>query len=149
MRPDWLGPVESLVLHVADPVAAAPGLGRLLGLERAGLVSVLDVEVLGVDDAGPRSSDVGSWGDRSGADLHAFDGHWSGLLDADDRAAATVGLADGEVALVVLYEVTAMVPVMQAFTASGVALVGAGAVAEDELVATLSHLGDEDEETTR
>ncbi|HEY0189262.1 MAG TPA: hypothetical protein VGC67_17380 [Cellulomonas sp.] len=137
MSADWLGPVELLVLHVEEPAAVGPGLSRLLDLVHDGAVLVLDLEVVRAGADGPESLDVGAWGDQAGVDLHAVDGLWSGLLDEQDLREATEGLTPGAVAVVVVYEVTVVLPVVAALDVPGVHLVGAGPVVEADLVTAL------------
>jgi hypothetical protein len=142
MSEDWLGPVELLVLHVEDPAAVGPGLSRLLDLVQVGAVQVLDLEVVRSGADGPETLDVAAWGDEAGVDLHAVDGLWSGLLDEQDLREATDGLAQGAVAVAVVYEITVVLPVVAALDVPGVRLVGAGPVVEADLVAALD-LADE------
>ena len=150
MNAEWLAPVEHLVVHVDDPRALAPGLERLQELVTSGVVQVLDLEVVrrvasGATADAPTSSapthfeavDLGTFGDQGGVDLHAFDGTWSGLLDEADLRASLEGAGPGTAALVVVYEVVALAPVLDAFKGAAVHVVSLGSVDEQNLVAAL------------
>lgn len=133
---DWLGPVDFLVAEL--PATGVPqGVRALLGLVDAGTVRVLDLEVVTVTADGVLGTPLPAWGDEAGLDLHEFDGAFSGLLDEDDLVEATTGLTAGTSALVLVYEVLSVRPLVEALLADGARVLAEGPVGPLELVAAL------------
>lgn len=150
MSDEWLAPVEHLVVHVDDPRALTPGIERLRELAAAGVIQVLDLEVVrpvapspgsgsaaDAPEPGIEALDLGTFGDEVGVDLHALDGTWSGLLDDDDLRAALVGAGPGTLALVVVYEVVALAPMLAAFEGGAVHVASTGSVDDADLAAAV------------
>jgi hypothetical protein len=137
MTGDWLGPLQHLDVRIEAGASPAAGLAQLRTLMDGGVIHVLDLEVVVAENGARRSLDAGAWGDSLGLDLHALDGTWSGLLDDDDLVAALADAGDGSVEIVVLYEITALAPVLEAFEAPGTHVTGTGSVSEDDLLAAL------------
>lgn len=79
---DELGPVDYLAVEFPGGRITAPGFGQLMSLVRQGTIRILDAEFVVKDAAGStRRADVSDLGGAGGADLSAWAGASSGLLD--------------------------------------------------------------------
>lgn len=139
---DRLGPVDYLVVALPD-VPTRAGFRALLDVVDAGQVRILDLEVLVRAEDGALLVDTAEWGSRAGIDLAAFTGATSGLLDDEDRAVLAERLAVGQAALVVVYEVLVLDPVVAAFTAGGATILDEGPVGDDALLDALDLSGED------
>jgi hypothetical protein len=139
---DRLGPVDYLVVRLPDDGARA-GFDALLAVVDAGRVRILDLEVLVRSEDGVLLVETAAWGSRAGIDLGAFAGATSGLLDDEDRAVLAEQLDAGQSALVVVYEVLVLDPVLAAFTAAGGTVLDEGPVGDDALLDALDLIGED------
>ena len=69
--------------------------------------------------------------------LAPFDGAGSGLVDDEDLAAVTSSLAEGALAVVLVYEVLVMNPVVAALVSAGARVLADGPVEPEDLQAQL------------
>ncbi len=132
---EWLGPLDYLVVRISGDGAAQPGFDAVLALVDAGQIQVLDFELVERIPGGSRLiSSAAVLGDL---DLSAFEGAYSGLLDADDLVTAAESLQVGQIAAVLVYEVLVMHPVVAAFMNAGVSIVAEGPLTAGEVVGAL------------
>jgi hypothetical protein len=127
---DWLGPVDYLVVEL--PPGGGAAFDGLLALVDAGQLAVLDLEVVRRTADGTVLVPVGEV-----PGLAAFDGADSGLLDEEDLAAVAAQVDEGSVAVVLVYEVLVMHPVVAALVGAGARVLADGPVEPDDLVSQL------------
>lgn len=101
----FTGPVDYVVYGF--PASASVGVGLQDVLERVdqGLIEILDIEYVTVDESGaPVASAVADLQGTSNFDLSVFNGALSGLLDSDDLVVIADSLDQGWFAIAVVYE---------------------------------------------
>lgn len=129
---DHLGPVAFVAVEFPGSHLDGEGFTRLVDLVDGGLVLVLDLEfVRRMPDGSLTTVPAGSL--DVGADLSAFDGANSGLLDRDDVTLVAQGLEEGNLLAVLVYEDLTLNPVLQAWASAGARLVAEGSVDADDL----------------
>ncbi len=101
---DLLAPVDAVVVEFADGVVTADGFDRLLDLVDRNVIRILDVEFVWKGPDGARVVGVSELPARPELDLSAWNGSSSGLLDADDIALVGDEIAEGSIAVVVVFE---------------------------------------------
>lgn len=137
-REDDLGPVDFLVIEFPDARVTPGGFEQLLALADQGVVGVLDLEFVASDgDGNVRTIELQELGDRGGADLSAWMGASSGLLDGTDLQQIASSLRPGSIAAVIIYENRWIFSVVDAWRREGARLIADGGLSPDELVAAL------------
>jgi Family of unknown function (DUF6325) len=137
-REDDLGPVDFLVIEFPDARITSGGFEQLLTLADQGVVGVLDLEFVASDvDGNVRKLELHELGDGDGADLSAWTGASSGLLDDTDLQQIASSLRPGSIAAVVIYENRWIFSVVDAWRREGARLIADGGLSPDELVAAL------------
>ena len=101
---DLLAPVDAVVVEFADGVVTADGFDRLLDLVDRNVIRILDVEFVSKGPDGAQVVAVSELPARPELDLSAWNGSSSGLLDADDIALVGDEIAEGSIAVVVVFE---------------------------------------------
>ena len=101
---DLLAPVDAVVVEFADGVVTADGFDRLLDLVDRNVIRILDVEFVSKGPDGAQVVGVSELPARPELDLSAWNGSSSGLLDADDIALVGAEIAEGSIAVVVVFE---------------------------------------------
>lgn len=101
---DLLAPVDAVVVEFADGVVTADGFDRLLDLVDRNVIRILDVEFISKGPDGAQVVGVSELPARPELDLSAWNGSSSGLLDADDIALVGDEIAEGSIAVVVVFE---------------------------------------------
>lgn len=101
---DLLAPVDAVVVEFADGVVTADGFDRLLDLVDRNVIRILDVEFISKGPDGAQVVSVSELPARPELDLSAWNGSSSGLLDADDIALVGDEIAEGSIAVVVVFE---------------------------------------------
>jgi hypothetical protein len=135
---DELGPVDFLAVEFPGGRVTSGGFEQLLALADAGVIAILDMEFIASDAGGQvRKVDVAELTAQGGADLSAWAGASSGLLDDSDLAQIAAEIAPGSVAAVVVYENRWVFSVMDAWRREGARLVADGGLSPEELVAAL------------
>jgi hypothetical protein len=82
---DELGPIDFLAIEFPGRHIGAAGFEQLLSLADQGVIDILDLEFITKDSAGHASKvDVGELSQPGTADLSAWKGASSGLLDRSD-----------------------------------------------------------------
>ena len=135
---DEFGPVVYLVAEFTDGKAGAKGFERLLDLVDQHVIRVLDMEFIRKRDDGAielvEAHDVVA---DSVFDMAQFDGANSHLLTPDDVAEVGADLSAGSVAVIVIYEELALLPVIAAWASGGARLLSEGSIEIDDLVTAL------------
>ena len=145
---DELGPIDFLAVEFPGARITGGGFEQLLALADAGVIAILDMEFITSDgdgsvrkvDAAELSNTGGpdSGGpDGGGADLSAWTGASSSLLDDSDLHQIAAAIAPGSVAAVVVYENRWVFSVVDAWRREGARLVADGGVSPEELLAAL------------
>lgn len=137
-REDDLGPVDFLVIEFPGARVTSGGFEQLLTLADQGVIDVLDLEFVASDvDGNVRTMELQELGDVDGADLSAWTGASSGLLDDTDLQQIASALQPGSIAAVVIYENRWIFSVVDAWRREGARLIADGGLSPDELVAAL------------
>jgi Family of unknown function (DUF6325) len=137
-REDDLGPVDFLVIEFPGARVTSGGFEQLLTLADQGVIDVLDLEFVASDvDGNVRTLELQELGDGDGADLSAWTGASSGLLDDTDLRQIASSLQPGSIAAVVIYENRWIFSVVDAWRREGARLIADGGLSPDELVAAL------------
>ena len=135
---DELGPIDFLVVEFPGARITTGGFERLLALADGGVIGILDVEFVASNgDGNARKVDVQELGNLGGADLGAWTGASSGLLDDSDLQQIAAAIRPGSVATVVVYENRWVFSVVDAWRREGASLIADGGLSADELVAAL------------
>lgn len=116
----FAGPVDYLVFVFDEHADLGPGLSAMLDRVEQGIIEILDIELIGVDETGaPGRLELTDLGGVTGINLSTFDGAASSLLDADDLASIAAELQRGQVALAVVYEDRSLAVAAGAWAAAG------------------------------
>jgi len=135
---DELGPIDFLAVEFPGGRITTGGFERLLALADGGVIGILDVEFVASNgDGNARKVDVQELGNLGGADLGAWTGASSGLLDDSDLQQIAAAIRPGSVAAVVVYENRWVFSVVDAWRREGASLIADGGLSADELVAAL------------
>ena len=135
---DELGPIDFLAVEFPGARISSAGFERLLALADRGVIGILDMEFVVSDSSGnARKADVKELDNPGGADLSAWTGASSGLLDDSDLHQIASAIAPGSVAAVVVYENRWVFSVVDAWRREGARLVADGGVSPEELLAAL------------
>ena len=136
----FTGPIDYVVFAFEDGASIGPGLHRLIEHVDAGLVELLDLELVRVDaDGRAQRGTLDEEHDASGLDLSVFAGAASGILEQDDLDAIAAQLQDGQFALVVVYEERTLADAADAWLAAGGVELLAGGVDIEDLEHALEH----------
>ena len=132
---DLLAPVDAVVVEFADGVVTAGGFDRLLDLVDRNVIRILDVEFISKGPDGAQVVGVSELPARPELDLSAWNGSSSGLLDADDIALVGDEIAEGSIAVVVVFENVWVLDLVANWPGARVVL--DGGVATDDLLGAL------------
>ncbi len=132
---DWVGPVDHLAMTLPAGPAGQEGVELLLDLVDSHQIRLLDLEVLRRDGDGLVVVEPAQIDDL---DLHELEGARSGLLDDEDLATLAGELDPGVRAIVVVYEVLVVHPVVDAWRRAGAQVLAEGAVGLEDLVEALA-----------
>ncbi|CAG7623103.1 hypothetical protein LEUCIP111803_02578 [Leucobacter soli] len=111
-----------------------PGLTALLNRVEQGIIEILDIELIGRDDAGaPIKRAFADLDGVTGIDVATFDGVESGILDGDDLESIASELQPGQIALAVVYEDRSLAMAADAWTAIGGVELFSGGIDIEEL----------------
>lgn len=135
VRPDVLGPVDVVVVEFPDGTVTGDGFERLIDLVDRQVIRVLDVEFVTKDAGGARIVPAADLPDAAGIDRIVWGGASSGLLDDDDLAVVDAQIAEGGIAVVVVFENLWVVDLVAGWP--GARLVLDGAVPADDLIGAL------------
>lgn len=120
----FAGPVDYLVFAFPAEASVSAGLAAVLSRVDEGIIEVLDLELIRVDDGGapirqPLDQIPG---------LDRFAGAYSGILDAEDVQRVVDALEPGAFAIALVYEDRSLAPAADAWIAAGGAELFAGGV---------------------
>ena len=135
---DLLAPVDAVVVEFADGVVTADGFDRLLDLVDRNVIRILDVEFISKGPDGAQVVGVSELPARPELDLSAWNGSSSGLLDADDIALVGDEIAEGSIAVVVVFENVWVLDLVANWPGARVVL--DGGVATDDVLDALDAL---------
>lgn len=134
----FAGPVDFLVFALPADAPVGAGLQALLAAVDAAVIEVLDLAVVGRgEDAAPIRLSLSDLAGAADADLTAFDGVASGILDADDLSRIAEELEPGDVAIALVYEDRSLAATAAAWTAVGGTELFSGGVAIEDLAHAL------------
>ena len=135
---DELGPIDFLAVEFPGARITGGGFQQLLALADAGVIAILDMEFIASDVHGnARKVDAAELSNTGSADLSAWTGASSGLLDDSDLRQIASAIAPGSVAAVVVYENRWVFSVVDAWRREGAHLIADGGVSPEELIAAL------------
>ena len=135
---DELGPIDFLAVEFPGARITSAGFERLLTLTDGGVIGILDMEFVARDGAGSaRNVGLAELTNPGSADLSAWVGASSGLLDDSDLRQIASAIQPGSVAAVVVYENRWVFSVVDAWRHEGARLIADGGLSPDELVAAL------------
>lgn len=135
---DELGPIDFLAIEFPDARITAPGFQQLLSLADQGVIAILDLEFITKDSAGhARKTDVHELGNPGGADLRAWAGASSGLLDPADVDEIAAAIQPGSAAVVVVYENRWVLGLVDTWRREGARLIADGGISASNIVAAL------------
>jgi hypothetical protein len=135
---DELGPVDYLAVEFPGGRITAPGFEQLMSLVRQGTIRILDAEFVVKDaDGSTRRAEVSDLGGAGGADLSAWAGASSGLLDEADLGQLAAVIEPGSAAAVIVYENRWVLSVADTWRREGARLIADGGISADDLVDAL------------
>ena len=135
---DELGPIDFLVVEFPGARITTGGFERLLALADGGVIGILDVEFVASNgDGNARKVDVQELSNLGGADLGAWTGASSGLLDDSDLADAANVIDKGSSAAILIFENRWATTFVRALQRGNAQLVAAGYIPQDVLLASL------------
>lgn len=130
---DFSGPVDYAVFTFPRDADVGAALAALLDRVDAGIVEILDLEVVGRDDDGAPLRLPLTELHGIEAPLARLDGVESSILERDDLEEIADALTEGWVALAVVYEDRSLATVASAVLASGGELLWSGGITIDDL----------------
>jgi len=132
-----MGPIDFLVMEFDGDRLTGESLPLLVDLVDRGIIRVLDLVFVRKTGGVVSTLTIDEIDAEEGLDLTVFEGAWSGLVDRDDIDEAGLVLADGRVAVLVVYENSWAAPLVGALRRSGAQVVAGGRITVDELVGAL------------
>ena len=135
---DELGPIDFLVVAFPGGRIGSGGFATLLDLADRGVIQILDLEfVTKGDDGGVKPVAPQELSGSADADLTAWEGASSGLLDSSDFSELEAALRPGEVGAIVVFENRWVLGLVDAWRQDGARLIADGGVAAGEILAAL------------
>lgn len=126
----FAGPVDFVVFAFPDGAPVGPGLRAVLERVDAGLIEILDLECVGRDASG--AAVPIALADLNDSDLSAFEGAYSGILEAEDLAEIAGALEPGSFAIAIVYEDRALAQAATVWArAGGIELLSGGVDIDD------------------
>jgi hypothetical protein len=135
---DEMGPIDFLVVEFPGSRMSGEGLPLLIDLVDRGIVRILDLVFIRKlqDGSVVRLELTGTHGDGQ-ADLSAFEGASSGLLDQEDIDNAAAAIESGSAAGLIVYENRWAAPLATALRRGGAQLLSGGRIPVQALLAAL------------
>ena len=132
------GPIDTTVIEFPAGSSGAATAMALRDLVESGTIRLYDLALVGKGDEGDWSViDLASPPDGDLAELFAFAGARSGLVDAEDFAAVAEVISPGSVAAVLVYENAWAVPFVAAARAEGAELVASARLSAQQIMDAL------------
>jgi len=139
-----VGPIDYLVVEFPNAKFTGDALGALVDLVDKGIIRVLDLRVVLVEEGGGFTAMALTDLDGDGElDLAVFSGVESGLLDDDDLAKGAALVGPGDAVAVLLYENTWAGPFVAALRRQNAEVIASGRIPADEVIAALESLESE------
>jgi Family of unknown function (DUF6325) len=132
-----MGPIDFLVMEFDGDRLTGESLPLLVDLVDRGIIRILDLVFVRKTGGVVSTLTIAEIDAEEGLDLTVFEGAWSGLVDRDDIDEAGQVLADGRVAVLVVYENSWAAPLVGALRRSGAEVVAGGRITVDALVGAL------------
>lgn len=132
-----MGPIDFLVMEFDGDRLTGESLPLLVDLVDRGIIRILDLVFVRKTGGVVSTLTIAEIDAEEGLDLTVFEGAWSGLVDQDDIDEAGQVLADGRVAVLVVYENSWAAPLVGALRRSGAEVVAGGRITVDALVGAL------------
>lgn len=136
---DFIGPIDYLILEFPEAKFTGEGIPLLLDLVDRGIVRILDLAVLKVNEDGQAISlDLQQVIDDSGAtEWEVFLGASAGLLDQSDYDAAAAVSSPGAALAILVYENSWAAPFATAMRRAGGQMVAFGRIPVQDILAAL------------
>ena len=135
-----VGPIDFLAVELPGAKLQGRGLDALLDLTDRGIIRILDLVVVQVDENGFTAVELTDLDGDGELDLAVFEGVRSGLLD-DEDVAQSAGLVDpGNAVALLVYENTWAGPFVSAMREAGAEVVASGRIPAEDVVAALEAL---------
>jgi hypothetical protein len=132
-----MGPIDFLVMEFDGDRLTGESLPLLVDLVERGIIRILDLVFVRKTGGVVSTLTIAEIDAEEGLDLTVFEGAWSGLVDRDDIDEAGQVLADGRVAVLVVYENSWAAPLVGALRRSGAQVVAGGRITVDALLGAL------------
>jgi len=141
MTEEHVGPVDYLVVEFPTGNLTGEGFAALVDLVDRGIIRVLDLRVVKVEEDGTVSGAAIADFDNDGVlDLAVFEGVESGLLDEEDDQQTASLLQPGQAAALLVYENTWAGPFVTAMRNAGAELIASGRIPAEDIVAAVEAL---------
>ncbi|WP_336624958.1 MULTISPECIES: hypothetical protein [unclassified Microbacterium] len=135
----FAGPIDYLVFVFDEHADLGEGLAALLNRVQQGIIEILDIELIGRDEAGaPVKRAFADLDGVTGIDTSTFDGVESSILDTDDLTGIASELAEDQIALAVVYEDRSLAVAAGAWAAAGGVELFSGGIAIEDLERALN-----------
>lgn len=136
----FAGPIDFLVFGFPPGSSVGEGLSAVLERVNQGIVEILDLECIVVDDAGtPATKDLADFQDLTDFDLSVFDGAASNVLDAEDLASIAETMEPGWFAIALVYEDRSLAAAGAAWVRAGGEELLSGGVDMEDLAVAVEH----------
>jgi hypothetical protein len=135
---DALGPISYLIVEFPGNKMTGEGFPALVDLVDRGLIRILDLTFVTVNDDGSVvAMELADLDGDGSMDLAIFEGASSGLIGDSDRAEAAAAIEPGSSAGILLFENRWAVPFVQALRNSDAQVIAAGYVPIDDMLESL------------
>src|SRR3954454_17445288 len=136
-----IGPIDYLTLEFPQAKLTGEGLTELINLVDRGMITILDLKFIKVEQDGSFSAmEVTDFDGDGVLDLAVFEGVQSGLLDDDDLSQAASVIGPGSAAGLLVYENTWARPFVSAMRRAGADVVASGRIPAEDVLAMLDVL---------
>jgi hypothetical protein len=136
-----IGPIDYLTLEFPQAKLTGEGLSELVALVDRGVITILDLKFIKVEQDGSFAAmEVKDFDGDGVLDLAIFEGVESGLLDDDDVSQAASVIGPGSAAGLLVYENTWARPFVSAMRRAGAEVVSSGRIPADDVLAALDAL---------
>ncbi|WP_328308217.1 DUF6325 family protein [Actinomycetospora sp. NBC_00405] len=132
-----MGPIDFIMMEFDGDRMTGESLPLLVDLVDRGIIRVLDLVFVRKTGGVVSTLTIAEIDAEEGLDLTVFEGAWSGLVDQDDIVEAGQVLAEGRVAVLVVYENSWAAPLVGALRRSGAEVVAGGRITVDALLGAL------------
>jgi hypothetical protein len=135
-----VGPIDFLAVELPGAKLQGRGLDALLDLTDRGIIRILDLVVVQVDENGFTAMELTDLDGDGELDLAVFEGVRSGLLDDEDVAQSAALVEPGNAVALLVYENTWAGPFVSAMRDAGAEVVASGRIPAEDVVAALEAL---------